>query len=46
MNQQQTPTDIPLEPKPETGMQEPVIQPQIKVGSNAPRITPNLMLKG
>ena len=40
MNQQQTPTNIPLEPKPETGMQEPVIQPQIKVGSNAPRITP------
>ncbi len=38
--QQETPTDIPLEPTPETGMQEPVIQPQIKVGSNAPRITP------
>ena len=38
--QQETPTDIPLEPTPETGMKEPVIQPQIKVGSNAPRITP------
>jgi len=38
--QQQTPTDIPLEPKPETGMKESVIPPQIKVGSNAPRITP------
>ena len=38
--QQQTPTDIPLEPTPETGMKEPVIPPQIKVGSNAPRITP------
>jgi len=40
MNQQQTPTDIPLEPTPETGMKEPVIQPPIKVGSNAPRIIP------
>jgi len=38
--QQKTPTEIPLEPKPETGMKEPVITPQIKVGSNAPRINP------
>ena len=38
--QQKTPTEIPLEPTPETGMKEPVIQPQIKVSSNAPRITP------
>jgi len=40
MKQQQTPTNIPLEPTPETGMKEPVIQPQIKVSSNAPRINP------
>jgi hypothetical protein len=38
--QQQTPTDIPLEPTPETGIKKPVIPPQIKVSSNAPRINP------